>query len=459
MKLRSSIGVALATATAITTIGVPGSTTSAHHRPIYVIDQEQVDAEVAEVEAATGQPVLSGEIRGAAWIAQIPDDWNGDLVVYAHGYRGEGPDLTVDAPPEYEFLTEQGYAWAASSYRRNSYDPGIGMVDTKNLTRHMRRLLRKHGRLDNTYLAGVSMGGHVTAASIERYPWLYDGAMPLCGVMGDVELFDFFLDYNLGAAAIAGLEPTFPYPDEDWTSTTVPLIKEGLSTDPSGAWAGGFDQILGAPSPLTEDGERFKDFVEVGTGGERVGYDLAWNYWHGLADPSGNFFFGLGEGDGTIANRRGKVAQNSDTVYAEEYGFDIDDDVVRQRAWFRWRIPWGFKPAPIVRGRLHMPVLSVHTTGDLFVPIEMQQIYAREVIGNGDGDLLVQRAIRDVGHCTFTSAELQQTYTDLFDWVEHGVKPTGEDLLNDISSPELGCDFTIGSEGSGFRDFIEPCTT
>jgi hypothetical protein len=44
------------------------------------------------------------------------------------------------------------------------------------------------------------MGGHVTAA-IEQYPQAYDGAMPICGVLGDHELFDFFLDYNVVSAA------------------------------------------------------------------------------------------------------------------------------------------------------------------------------------------------------------------------------------------------------------------
>jgi pimeloyl-ACP methyl ester carboxylesterase len=429
-------------------------------KPEYVIDQAQVDGVVAAVEAATGQPVLSGELSGAAWIGQIPENWNGDLVIWAHGYRGEGTDLTVGPPPEFEYLTEQGFAWAASSYRRNSYDPGIGVRDTKNVTRKMRQLLRKEpGRLDETYLVGASMGGHVTAAAIERYPWLYDGAMPVCGVIGDVELFDFFLDYNLGAAAIAGLEPTFPSPVADWTTTTVIDIKAELSTTPDGAWAGGFDQILGAPSPLTEKGESFKDFVEIGTGGERVTFDAGWYYWHGLADPTGNFFFSLGEGDGTIANRRGLVAQNSDMTYAEEYGFEIDDIVKRQTATSKTRIPWYInQPAPIIKGRPWMPVLTMHTTGDLFVPIEMEQIYAREMQWNQQADkFLVQRAIRDVGHCTFTSAEWQQSYNDLFSWVETGVKPAGEDLVNDISSPSLGCEWTMGEGGSGLRGLLEPC--
>ncbi len=431
---------------------------SAERGPVFEIDYDQVAAEIADVEDATGQEVLSGEIAGAAWIAQVPDNWNGDLVVYAHGYRGEGTDLTVDAPPAYQFLTASGYAWAASSYRRNSYDPGIGVIDTKNLTRHMQSMLRREGDLDKSYLTGFSMGGHVTAAAIEKYPSLWDGAMPACGVIGDVELFDYFLDYNLGAAAIAGLSPDYPYPDDNWTTTTVPTIRGALSTDPAGQWAGGFAQIFGAPSPLTAAGQDFKDFVEIGSGGDRVTYDVAWNYWHGLPDTNGgNFFFDLGEGDGTIANRSGIVSQNTDMTYLDEYGVDIDDQVLRIEAANRVRKSQGTKPAPIINGTPSIPVLAIHTTGDLFVPIEMEQLYAQEVIGNGLGDLLVQRAIRDVGHCTFTGDELVQSYTDLFAWVETGVKPAGEDLIGDISSPTLGCDFTTGAGGSGFRFALEPC--
>lgn len=438
-------------------IGLAPTQASAKQKPVYEINHSQVAAEIAGVEAATGQEVLSGEIAGAAWIAQVPDNWNGDLVVYAHGYRGEGTDLTVDAAPAYQFLTAQGYAWAASSYRRNSYDPGIGVIDTKNLTRHMQSMLRREGDLDKTYLTGFSMGGHVTVAAIEKYPSLWDGAMPACGVIGDVELFDYFLDYNVGAAAIAGLSPDYPYPDPDWTSTTVTTIREELSTDPTGQWAGGLAQIFGAPSPLTTAGEEFKDFVEIGTGGERVTYDTAWNYWHGLADPTGNFFFSLGEGDGTIANRSGTVSQNTDMTYLDEYGVDIDDGVLRVDAANRVRNSQGIQPAPIVNGTPSVPVLSIHTTGDLFVPIEMEQLYAQEVRDNGLEDLLVQRSMRDVGHCSFTGDELVQSYTDLFAWVETGVKPAGEDLIGGISSPSLGCEFTTGAGGSGLRSALEPC--
>ena len=406
---------------------------SAGPRRTYEIDQDDL-AELLEEIETDGVTTDHGVIAGAAWVAQVPDDWNGSLVTWAHGYRGEGLDLTVDAPPAREWLLDEGYAWIASSYRRNSYDPGIGVIDSKNATRHFRDT---YGGDGENYLAGVSMGGHVTAAAIETYPTLWDGAAPHCGVVGDVELFDYFLDYNVGAAAFAGLEPgSFEYPTDDWTSTTVPAIRSELAL--GGVLSGGFF----GPPLLTPAGEEFKNFVEVGSGGDRgVIYDAAWDYWHLLADPSGNFFFSLGEGTGEIADRGGVVSQNIDTDYSSEYGFAIDDDVTRVEGANRVRKAQGTKPAPIINGTPDVPVLTLHTIGDLFVPIEMQQLYAAEVAANGRSDLLVQRAIRDVGHCTFTLQEWIDSFDDLFEWVEEGTEPAGDDIT-DLDGPLAGCQFT-----------------
>lgn len=163
--------------------------------------------------------------------------------------------------------------------------------------------------------------------------------------------------------------------------------------------------------------------------------------------------------DGTIPNRSGAVGQNTDMTYADEYGFDIDDTVLRRDASNRVRKSQGHKPAPLIHGTPSVPVLSIHTTGDLFVPIEMEQHYAREVSANGLDHLLVQRAIRDIGHCSFSDEEIRSAYLDLFAWVEEGIVPKGEDLIADISSPSLGCKFTEGfSGGATFaRPLLEPC--
>jgi hypothetical protein len=76
-----------------------------------------------------------------------------------------------------------------------------------------------------------------------------------------------------------------------------------------------------------------------------------------------------------------------------------------------------------------MPLLSLATTGDGQVPIEQARIFRRRVDAAGRDRLLVQRVFRDPGHCGFTSTEWQAGLEALVRWVEHGVRPTGNDVL------------------------------
>ncbi len=73
---------------------------------------------------------------------------------------------------------------------------------------------------------------------------------------------------------------------------------------------------------------------------------------------------------------------------------------------------------PRIKGKPRVPTLTLHGLGDLFVPFSMEQIYRREVGRHGQSGLLVQRAIREAGHCEFTPNEVGQAWDDLTTWVE-----------------------------------------
>ena len=75
----------------------------------------------------------AGVLNGAAYRVEVPANWNGKLVMYAHGFRGEGSTLTVSDPSIRRHLIESGYAWAASSYSTNYYDVRAGVEDTNAL--------------------------------------------------------------------------------------------------------------------------------------------------------------------------------------------------------------------------------------------------------------------------------------------------------------------------------------
>ncbi len=72
-----------------------------------------VDESTLPFAALPGATALWGVHTGAGFRAEVPDDWNGTLVVWAHGFRGTGLELTVDNHPLRALLIPLGFAWAA----------------------------------------------------------------------------------------------------------------------------------------------------------------------------------------------------------------------------------------------------------------------------------------------------------------------------------------------------------
>ena len=268
--------------------------------PAYFVDESKLP-----FEALPGLPgeQLWGIHNNAGYRVEVPENWNGDLVVWVHGFRGAGLELIVDNPPLRPWLIANGYAWAASSFSKNDYDVAQGAKDTHALTKFFNGLV---GKPDRVYITGASMGGHVTAVSIEQWPKTYDGALPICGVLGDYELFDYLLDFNLVAQAQAGIEAQFP-PADTYLATTVPAVKANLELFP-----GTF------PFTLNMQGDQFKASMEILSGGDRPVYDQGFLFWTGVVP--GDFLFGLGISDGTLPRSPGVAVDNTDTIYQ----FDTD---------------------------------------------------------------------------------------------------------------------------------------
>src|SRR5712691_8069356 len=58
---------------------------------------------------------------GAYLLAAMPKNWNGNLVVFAHGGPAVVPPTATTSQSDlvkYAFAVKGGYAWVASSYRR-----------------------------------------------------------------------------------------------------------------------------------------------------------------------------------------------------------------------------------------------------------------------------------------------------------------------------------------------------
>ena len=59
-------------------------------------------------------------------------------------------------------------------------------------------------------------------------------------------------------------------------------------------------------------------------------------------------------------------------------------------------------------GQIQRPLLTMHGTGDLYVPIHLERALKRAVTEAKHDDLLVQRIYRIAGHCGFNAAEQAQ---------------------------------------------------
>jgi pimeloyl-ACP methyl ester carboxylesterase len=327
---------------------------------------------------------------------EVPERWNGRLVLYMHGFAEFAPEANV-APMDFRrYLIEQGYAWGASSFSSTSLIPGRSADETAALWDYF---ARTYGRPTRSYLNGLSMGGAASNIAAERYADRFDGALGLCGAAGQTEALMIGADVFVAGAYAAGVTQA----DFDASPDVGALIRDGIRPaleDPQAREH--FENIVldltGGPRRFGREGFR----AEEETNWRRVALSVA---------------------AGLALNRETYDLGPLSDVTDEEFNRDvirlpIRDDLLR-----------GFTEGNETTGNLQMPLLTLHSTGDGQVPIEQAQIYRRRVDAAGQGDLLVQRVIRDPGHCGFTTTEQEAAFKDLVAWVEHGEKPEGTDVL------------------------------
>ena len=371
--------------------------------------------------ALEGAKAYFGQLGRAAYRIEVPDAWNGELVMYAHGFAGYGTEVAVQSPPRAlrRYLVANGFAWAASSYSENGYVPGIGADDTLALKEHF---AAEFGEPKRTYIAGQSMGGNAVALALEHHAAEYDGGLSLCGALGGIEQIDYLASWTAVAEYTSGL--TFPIGEPGANLAPIFLV------DLPGA--------LGTPGALTPRGEQFASVMKWLTGGPRPFFAEGFaeqyvvNFGLVMLDPERKL----------LVNR---AATNEDAEYSIDDGLgltaeQLNAEVRRFPSDPAARNAEAHPDAVPTTGRISAPLLTLHNTGDLFVPISLEQSYRAKVEAAGKGDLLVQRAIRAGGHCQFSEEELTTAFADLVAWVREGVTPKGEDLTGDLR--DAGLEFT-----------------
>ena len=384
---------------------------------------------ITGIALAGGGPIEdSGEINGAPYRIRIPENWNGTLLVFAHGYRdkadhpGEVDNRNADVAPNAALeapMLAQGFALAGSAYRDNGWEVEGGIHDLKDLTVYFRDT---YGEPEETIIWAFSLGTVLAFDSMERFGGIYDGALCGCAVgAGATQSWDAAGDLALAYDVVFGMPASWGNPgdvrdDVDFESEVFPKLFSEVS------------------NPLNFPKYEFVRLV-AGTPGR------------GITAPAGfypnwlftDMFFTMEARSELERRARGPVVQNLDRNYdltaaerAYLAGLGLPEVVVN--GWLASMNGQRIFEAPKYSrnyvehyanysGRILNPVLTMHTIVDPLVVVGQEREYAETVTAARRSHLLKQVYTSGVGHCAFTAPQILTAVGAIKSWVETGVKP------------------------------------
>lgn len=381
---------------------------------------------------------------GYYWIA-IPDDWNGSLIVHAHGGpRTAAPqaDDPLEDLERFSMTVKEGFAWAGSTYRRGGYGVRMAAEDTDDL----RQIYwDAFGRPQRTLLHGQSWGGNVAAKAAELYARdaegqvVWDGVVLTSGVLaGGTEAYRFRADLR---AVYQYYCHNHPGPDEVqypvWQGLPqgVRLTRAQLAQRVQACTGVGLPEAERSP----QQKQRLADILNVvGIGEGQLVSHLAW----------GTFLF-----QDLVQRRLDGLNpfDNTETVYAGSH-----DDAALNAGVER------FAPDPMgvarlaydadLSGLIVAPTVTIHGKDDPTAFVWHQAAYRDRVAAAGRSDLLVQTYTDEAAHSALSSPEYVGVFEALMDWLDTGRRPTPADIAArcDQAAPRYAtaCRFNLEFEPS-----------
>jgi pimeloyl-ACP methyl ester carboxylesterase len=325
----------------------------------------------------------------------VPDGWNGDLVLYAHGFIDAASPLELPTNDNIEAVRDRivsdGFAFAYPSYREN----GLAIKDGGWSTRQIAVLFRAVvGEPNHTWLMGHSLGGLIAVELAEKHPGEFDGVLTLAGMIGGTSqqldyvgsvriLFDFFYPGVLPGTVLE-------VPEDLSVDQVIAAVVPAVMADPNGAFV--ISQLLCMPAPTDE--ALVQSLVTA----------LAFNV-RGIND--------------VLERTHGECPiDNMDTVY------DTDNPMVPPEvlAAVNALVPRydrtdaaeaelrrNYEPS----GDLEIPMIAVHRAWDPTVPVCSAARYEQLVTDQGSEGLFELRSVHEYGHASFGEDVVATALSDL----------------------------------------------
>ncbi|GLW27797.1 hypothetical protein [Actinoplanes regularis] len=350
---------------------------------------------------------------GATWIADVPADWHGTLILYSHGF---GTLTAADAPNEAtrQALLARGYALVGSSY-----DPNGSLWALESAARDQFAALaaveKVVGPARTTIALGVSMGGLVSTQEAEHARGGLDAVVSTCGLLGGgIDLNNYQLDGEYALARLLAPEQDIPLTDyaspaegAAAASRLLAVAAAARETTAGRARVALGTALLNMPTWSASQAAPPRDAEGIA----RAQYE-----WFTAALPfimPARYFIELSAG--------GNASWNAGVDYAAVFARSPYRDVVRslyRAAGLDLRADLAdltrnaavradraavadLGRSSTVSGHLDVPMLTMHTVYDQLAPVEFENRYADQ----GRGPLLRQSYVARRGHCAFTPSE------------------------------------------------------
>lgn len=318
-----------------------------------------------------------------------PACYNGNVVIFAHGYSEAGQPLRIpeeqlylaDGTPLVEMLNGLGFGFATTSYSRNGLAVLEGMRDIRDLVDIYKT---QNGGVDKVYLLAASEGGLIATRSMETYPGVYSGALAACGPLGSFRdqinyagdfrvLFDYLFPGVIPGSAV--LVPRSVM--EGFSTIYVPAILRAVRSNPDRA--GELMRVARIPA-ASENRAHVEEAILT----------LAW-----FAIVSTN-------------NTRQRLGGQPFDNIGRWYSGSKDDQLLNrgvQRA--------AADPAALAAMRkyetsrlLNAPLVALHTTGDPVVPDWHEALYRQKTERTGSSRRHTYLPVARNGHCRFNVSEV-----------------------------------------------------
>lgn len=398
----------------------------------------------AAASAGAGQPARPAPAEGVASTCEdgtqpggalyricmpAQSAWNGDLVVFAHGYVPPNEPLEI---PELELpyglsmpeiANRLGFAFATTSYRTNGLAVREGVEDLSEL---VGLFMQQHGDPRRVYVVGGSEGGIITTLAIEQHPEVFDGGLAACGPIGDFRrqvnywgdfrvLFDYFFPDLIPGSPVEIPQEVM----DNWDTTYMPAIQSAIQSNRHAA-----DQLLRVSRAAVDRHDpESRETTILGL------------LWYNV--------FATNDG---IAKLGGQPFDNSRRFY---FGSDNDWRLNRHVQRFRAdqdaldQIEAYYQTA----GDLDVPLVTLHNTGDPFVPYWHEPLYRWKAFRRGSSRLHSNIPALRYGHCNFSLVEGVAAFAVLY------FKVSGQELLGvEAVLPEAGSQ-------QKFRELLEQYST